>query len=85
MCLPADGKTTKELVTEGLALGDGGETTVLNLLGVKLERVLGELETLLHEGSKLTDATSLLTEDLLGVGGADDDLYKRQNCPLQFR
>ena len=47
----------------------------MNLLGVKLERVLGELETLLHEGSKLTDAATLLTEDLLGVGGTDDDLF----------
>ena len=46
----------------------------MDLLGEELEGVFGELETLLHEGSKLTDATSLLTEDLLGVGGADDDL-----------
>ena len=74
MCLPADGKTTKELVTEGLALGDGGETTVLNLLGVKLERVLGELETLLHEGSKLTDTATLLAPNFLGVGGTNDNL-----------
>ena len=77
VCLPADGKTTKELVTEGLALGDGGETTVLNLLSVELEGVLGELEALLHEGRKLTDAAALLTEDLLGVGSTDDDLQTK--------
>ena len=71
---PADGKTTKELVTEGLALGDSGETTVLNLLSVELEGVFGELETLLNERSKLTDAATLLTQNFLGVGGTDDDL-----------
>ena len=73
-CLPANSETTKKLVAERLALGDGRETTVLDLLGVELERVLGELEALLHEGSKLADAATLLTEDLLGVGGADNDL-----------
>lgn len=74
VCLPADGKTTKELVTEGLALGDGGETTVLDLLGVELKRVVREFETLLDEGGELADATTLLTQNLLGVGSADDDL-----------
>ena len=33
----ADGKAPKKLVPERLALSDGGETTVLNLLGVELE------------------------------------------------
>ena len=74
---PADSKTTEKLVAERLALSNRGETTVLNLLGVELERVFGELETLLHKGSKLTDAATLLTEDLLGVGGTDDDLRRR--------
>ena len=46
----------------------------MNLLGVKLERVLGELETLLHEGSKLTDTATLLAKDLLGVGGTNNNL-----------
>lgn len=72
--IPADSKTTKELVPERLALSDGGKTTVLDLFSVELEGVLGELETLLHEGSKLTDAATFLTEDLLGVGGTDNDL-----------
>ena len=51
----------------------------MNLLGVKLERVLGELETLLHEGSKLTDTATLLAQNFLGVGGTDDNLslFKR--------
>lgn len=70
----ANGKTVEELVAEGLALSDGGETTVLDLGGVEGDRVLGELEALLDEGGELADAATLLTENLLGVGGADDDV-----------
>jgi len=71
---PSDGQTVEELVSEGLALGDGGETTVGDLGGVEGDGVLGELEALLDEGGELADAASLLTEDLLCVGGADDDV-----------
>lgn len=39
----SDGESTEELVSERLGLGDGRESSVLNLLGVELERVLGEL------------------------------------------
>ena len=35
---------------------------------------MAHLETLLDEGGKLTDAATLLSKDLLGVGGTDDDL-----------
>lgn len=73
----ADGETVEELVAEGLALGDGGETAVLDLGGVEGDGVLGELEALLDEGGELADAASLLAEDLLGVGGADDDVGYR--------
>lgn len=69
-----DGETVEQLVTEGLALGDGGQTTVLDLGGVEGDAVLGELEALLDEGGELTDAATLLSENLLGVGGADDDV-----------
>lgn len=69
-----DGKTVEELVAEGLALGDGGETAVLDLGGVEGDAVLGELEALLDEGGELTDAATLLSENLLGVGGTDDDV-----------
>ena len=72
--IPADSETTKELVAERLALSDGGQTTVLDLLSVELERVLGELEALLHKCSKLTDTATLLTQNFLGVGGTDNDL-----------
>lgn len=69
-----DGKTVEELVAEGLALSDSGETTVLDLGGVERDRVLRELEALLDERCELTDAATLLAENLLGVGGADDDV-----------
>jgi hypothetical protein len=55
-------------------LGDGGQTAVLDLGGVQRDRVLGELEALLDERGELTDAAALLAEDLLCVGGADDDV-----------
>ena len=71
---PPDGKTVEELVAEGLALSDGGQTTVRDLDGVEGDRVLGELEALLDERGELADAAALLSENLLGVGGADDDV-----------
>jgi hypothetical protein len=67
-----NGKTVKELVAEGLALSDSGETAVLDLGGVEGDGVLGELEALLDEGGELADAATLLTENLLGVGGTDN-------------
>ena len=70
----ADGETVEELVSEGLALGDSGETAVLDLGGVERDRVLGELEALLDQRGELADAAALLAEDILGVGGADDDV-----------
>ena len=75
-CTP-DGKATEKLVSEGLALGDGGETTVLDLLCVKLERVFRIFEALLDERSEFTDATALLSENFLRVSSANDDLYAK--------
>jgi hypothetical protein len=69
-----NGKTSKELVPQALALGNSRQTTVLDLLGVEFERVLGEFETLLDESGEFTDATTLLSKDFLGVGCTDDDL-----------
>lgn len=55
-------------------MGDGGETTVLDLGGVEGDAVLWELESLLDEGGEFANAASLLSEDFLGVSGADDDV-----------
>lgn len=67
-------QTVEKLVSEGLALCDGGETTILDLGGVKGDGVLGELESLLDEGGELADSSSLLAENFLCVGCADDDV-----------
>lgn len=67
-------QTVEKLVSEGLALCDGGETTILDLGGVKGDGVFGELESLLDEGGELADSSSLLAENFLGVGCADDDI-----------
>jgi hypothetical protein len=70
----SNGETVEKLVSEGLALSDSGETTVLDLGGVEGHGVLGELESLLDERGELTNAAALLAENLLGVGGSDDDV-----------
>ena len=70
----ANSETVEQLVSEGLALGDGGETAVLDLGGVQGDGVLGELEALLDEGGEFADSSSLLAENLLSVRGADDDV-----------
>lgn len=70
----SDGETVEKLVSQGLALSDGGETTVLDLGGVEGDGVLGELESLLDERGELANAAALLAENLLGVGGSDDDI-----------
>ena len=72
--IPADGKTTEELVPQALALCDGRETTVLDLLSVKLQGVVRELETFLDERGELADAATLLAQNLLSMSSADDDL-----------
>jgi len=71
---PSDGETTEKLVLQALALGDGGQTTVLDLFGVELDGSLCKLESLLDERGELADPASLLSENLLGVGRPDDDL-----------
>lgn len=49
----SDGKTVEELVAEGLALGDSGETTRLDLGGVEGDTVRWELEAVGDQAGKL--------------------------------
>ena len=67
-------QTVEKLVSEGLALGDGRKTSVLDLCRVETDRVLRELESLLNEGGEFADSSSLLAENLLRVCGADDNV-----------
>jgi hypothetical protein len=71
--LPTDSQTVEELVLDRLTLSNGTETTVLNTFGIKLNSVLGELETLLNKSGQLTNTTTLLTKNILGVSGTNDD------------
>jgi hypothetical protein len=71
---PPDRETVEEFVSEGLALSDGGETTVLDLGGVEGDGVFGKFESLLDEGGEFANSSSLLAENFLGVGCADDDV-----------
>ena len=65
-------QSVEQLVAQRFALGDSGETPVLDLGGVEGDGVLGELEAFLDEGGQFTDAAPLLAEDFLGVCCADD-------------
>lgn len=71
---PPDGETTEQFVAQRLALSDSRKTTVLDLLGVHLERVFREFKTFLDESCKLADTATLFTQNFLGVSGTDDDL-----------
>ena len=56
----SDGQTIEEFVSEGFALGDCRETSVLDLGGIEGDAVLGELESLLDQRCEFADAASLL-------------------------
>lgn len=69
----ADSQTVEELVTKGLALGDGGKTTLGDTLGVDGDLARADVETLLNEGGQLTNAATVLTKNGLGVSGTNND------------
>eukprot|EP01136_Pigoraptor_vietnamica_P011651 Opistho-1_new@50747 len=73
----AHGEATEELVPERLALRDGAEAAVGDLLSVELHAAVGEVEALLHDRRELADAAALLAEHVLRARGADDDLRAR--------
>jgi hypothetical protein len=70
----ANSETVEELVSEGFALCDGGETAILDFGRIERDGVFWELESLLDEGGEFTDSSSLLAENFLCVGGSDDDI-----------
>mmetsp|Transcript_32025 Transcript_32025/g.53811 ORF Transcript_32025/g.53811 Transcript_32025/m.53811 type:complete len:237 (+) Transcript_32025:412-1122(+) len=70
----AHGEATDQLVTEGLGLGDGAQAAVGDLLGVQLNGPLREVEPLLDDRGQLANAATLLAENGLCAGSADDDL-----------
>lgn len=70
----SNSQTVEKLVSEGLALRDSRETSVLDLGSIEGDRVFGEFESLLDEGGEFADASSLLTENFLCVGSADDNV-----------
>jgi hypothetical protein len=74
--LPTDGQTVEELELDRLALSNGTETTVLDTFSIKLNSVFGELETLLDKSGQFANATTLLTKNVLGVSGTNDDSKK---------
>ena len=54
-------------------MSDSAKTTSGDLFGVKIHRVLGEVETLLNDGGQFADATAFFAQNVLGAGCHDDD------------
>mmetsp|Transcript_12557 Transcript_12557/g.18306 ORF Transcript_12557/g.18306 Transcript_12557/m.18306 type:complete len:288 (+) Transcript_12557:38-901(+) len=69
-----DGKSSQQLVLETLSLGLSTKSTVLNTLSIKLNGTIIEVESLLDNRGQFTDALSLLSEDVLGTSGTDNDV-----------
>lgn len=70
----AHSQPTQELVAQALALGNGTQATVLDLLGEQHHRVVLEVEAFLHGSGQLADALTLGAQHILRARGADDDL-----------
>lgn len=81
---PSHGQTVEQFVSEGLALSDGRETSVLHLGGIQRHAVLWELESLLDERCEFSNPSTLLAEDFLGVGGSDDCSHLSDSFFLQL-
>jgi hypothetical protein len=72
---PSHSETTKEFVSQALALSDGGQPSVVDLFSVELESIFLKFEALLDERSKFANATAFLSQNFLSVSGADDNLH----------
>jgi hypothetical protein len=68
----SDSKTAQKLVTKRLSLRNSRKTTVGNLLSVKLDGVVREVESFLNDRGQFTDTTTLLAENVLGLCCTDD-------------
>jgi len=83
---PAHSETTQKLVLQVLGLSNGTQSTVHNALSIEFNSAGGEVESLLNNRGELPDATSLVTKNVLGAGGSDDDLSAgRGNTDLYAR
>jgi len=71
--VPSYGQTSQKFVSQTLALSNGAQTSLLELLGIEFDCTVTEFESLLDEGGELPDTTSLVSKDFLCVGSADDD------------
>lgn len=54
-------------------MGNCAQSTGGNFLGVKLDNLVLEVETLLDDGGQLPDTPALLTQNALRVCGQEDD------------
>jgi hypothetical protein len=71
--VPSNSQSSQKLVSQTLALSNGAQSTLLNLLSIKLDGSLTELESFLHKSSEFPNSTALVSEDFLSMSSADDD------------
>mmetsp|Transcript_34612 Transcript_34612/g.83928 ORF Transcript_34612/g.83928 Transcript_34612/m.83928 type:complete len:223 (-) Transcript_34612:36-704(-) len=69
----SDSKSSQQFEFQGFGLGLSTETTVLDTLGVQFNSAIGKSESLLNDTGQFTDATSILSQHVLGAGGTDDN------------
>lgn len=70
---PSHGKSTQKLELERFGLSNSRKTTVVDLFGIELDCIRGEVESLLDDRGQFSDATTLFSQNRLGASGADDD------------
>jgi hypothetical protein len=79
----SDGKSSQKFELEGFGLSLGAKSAVLDTFGVELDGSFGKGESLLNNRSKLTDAATILSQDVLGAGGANDN-FGTVGCGANF-
>jgi len=70
----ANSQASEKLVLEALCLGVSAQAAVSDTFGVELDLVFGKVEALLDSACELANALALLAENVLGTGGANNDL-----------
>ena len=64
---PPNSETSEKLVSERLGLRNSAKLSVVDFLSIKLYAVLWKLEPFLYHLGQLSDPSSLLTDDDLGL------------------
>merc|ERR1711931_438644 len=75
--------TSKKLVSKRFTLSNRTQTSERNLLCVQLNCAVREIESFLHNRCQFSDSSSLLTKNILGSRGENDN-FRPQWCDSYF-